>query len=185
MAGRSRSVTTVMGSSGSVQLADEADHGLADVVRAFLLGPVAAAVQQDRLASCGAQSRSRGSIFRPPEADDQVAVPRDEQGGNGDRGMVPGGGELPVAVQVAVPVERPGEAGVRRTRRRTRRCRRWSATRAGPTAGGSAHMSRKPPPGGTTGNAGGRVARGAVEHPGEGLPRIRRARRRPRPAAWK
>src|SRR5215467_9341555 len=110
MTGRSSSVTRGIWVPCSVKLADEADHGLADLSRPLLLGPVPAAAKQDRVAQPGrglAQPRQR--LVR---ADDEVPVPGDEQGGNGDRRVMPGGRELPVAVDVAIPVQRLGEASV-------------------------------------------------------------------------
>src|SRR5215472_16027640 len=110
MTGRSSSVTRGIWVPCSVKLADEADHGLADLSRPLLLGPVPAAAKQDRVAQPGrGLAQPRQSLAR---ADDEVPVPGDEQGGNGDRRAVPSGRELPVAVDVAVPVQRLGEAGV-------------------------------------------------------------------------
>src|SRR5260370_20276170 len=82
-------------------------------MRPSLVGPVAGAAEPDRLTQPGHDIAEPGQhLPGAGPADDQVPVPGNEQGGNGDRGVVPGGRELPVPVDVAIPVERPGEAGV-------------------------------------------------------------------------
>src|SRR5260221_14386638 len=171
MTGRSSSVTIVIEVPPP---ADEAAHGIADLVGPLLLGPVAAAAEQDRLAQPRrdlAQPRQHLSHAGP--ADDEIPVPRDEQSGNGDRRVVPGCGELPVAVDVAVPVERPGEAGVPVFRYES------LYVLAGQPAGqaGGARRLRagveESPARRDDRRPAGPVAGSRVQQPGEGLARIR------------
>ena len=93
-------------SSRTLQALQKIDDRGVDLGRAFLLGPVAAARQHDRLAQLRHEFREvRQQLVHAGERYDEVAVAGDVQrryidGLAGERRR-----QLPVAVDVAVPVE--------------------------------------------------------------------------------
>ena len=97
----SGSVNARVGSSGparsaSRQRAQELDHRGADLGRSLLLHPVTATGQHDSLAKVGDHRLQRFDPLPAAGHKVELAITGDEQGGDADRGVVPGGGQLPV-----------------------------------------------------------------------------------------
>ena len=92
-------------------LPEEVDQRLVDLVGPLLLGPVAAPLEDQRSVQLRQRRLERGDGRRPPDRG-TVAVTADEQRRHVDRLPAERGEILPVAVDVAVPVERTAKAGV-------------------------------------------------------------------------
>ena len=100
------------GERSSTTPREEVDQRLVDLVGPLLLGPVAASLEDDR----AVQLRQRRARTRrspaPPQMVGPSRSPPMNSAGTSIAGTAPRGEILPVAVDVAVPVERPAEAGV-------------------------------------------------------------------------
>src|SRR6202035_4666975 len=98
----------------SLQLAEEADHGGVDLGGALLLGPMPAAGQHDGAAQLRHITREVGDrLVHVPKRHHQVAVAGHVERGNIHFGAGKRSQELPVAVDVAVPVEAAAKSGPR------------------------------------------------------------------------
>src|SRR6266487_157998 len=99
-------------SPGVLEAFEELQHGRVDFVTPLLLGPVAAAGKDQGLAKLGNELREVGDeLVHAAEGEDEIAVARDVEGGDGDHGARIGCEELPVAIDVAIPVEPAAKAG--------------------------------------------------------------------------
>src|SRR5260370_19064741 len=95
-----------------LEVLEELQHGRVDVVTPLLLGPVAAAGEDQGLAELGNELREVGDeLVHAAEGEHEVTVAGDVEGGDGDRGARVGCEELPVAIDVAIPVESAAKAG--------------------------------------------------------------------------
>src|SRR5713226_6074028 len=95
-----------------LEVLEELQHGRVDVVTPLLLGPVAAAGEDQGLAELGNELREVGDeLVHAAEGEHEVTVAGDVEGGDGDHGARIGSEELPVAIDVAIPVETAAKAG--------------------------------------------------------------------------
>ena len=162
---------------------DEPDEGGVDLVGRLLLHPVAGAVD-DHVAPVVGRASRPSSTAGSSAAPGRRAPPMNSDG-TSTLALGEVLGELPVAVEVAVPVDAAGEAGARRTRRRSGRARPGSASRAGRLGLGHAVDEAAAVVGEErrVGAAAALGGRRAAEHPPHrAWPGRRRARRRPRRA---
>src|SRR5436309_9254614 len=102
-------------SLGVLEAFEELQYGRVDVVGPLLLRPVAAAGEDQGLAELGNKLREVGDeLVHAAEGEHEIAVARDVERGDGDHGARIGGEELPVAIDVAIPVEPATKAGARK-----------------------------------------------------------------------
>src|SRR6266567_1378233 len=98
-------------SPGALEALEELQHRHVDLVGPLLLGPVAAAGKDQGLAELGHESRQVGDdLVHAAEGEHEITVAGDVEGGDGDGGARIGGEELPVAIDVAIPVEPAAKA---------------------------------------------------------------------------
>jgi hypothetical protein len=98
-------------SAHDLQAPEEVDERLVHLIGALLLGPVAAALEDDRAAQLRQGSSERGDRGRAPDGG-AVTVAADEQRRHVDPRSTERGEVLPVAVDVAVAVERAAQSTV-------------------------------------------------------------------------
>src|ERR1700689_1586839 len=97
--------------TGLADLVKERDQGRGDLARTLLLRPMAAARQHDRFRQLGDECfQVRDQLIHPREFDDEVAIPRHVKRRDGHLRPGEGREQLPVAVDVAIPVEAAAEA---------------------------------------------------------------------------
>src|SRR5437879_13912190 len=100
--------TTPRGADGALHAAEEIEQGVIHVSRAFLLGPMAAVGYIDDGVQVGHDRP--GGIVESVEGADDVTFAADVERWRGYLRVLPGGGQLPVAIEIAVPVDAAGEA---------------------------------------------------------------------------
>src|SRR5438445_7105897 len=99
-------------SPGVLEALEELEHDRVDLVTPLLLGPVAAAGEDQGLAELGNELREVGDeLVHAAEGEHEVAVAGDVERGDGDHGARIGSEELPVAIDVAIPVESAAKTG--------------------------------------------------------------------------
>src|SRR5712664_207365 len=102
-------------SPGVLEALEELEHGRVDFVTPLLLGPVAAAGEDQSLAKLGNELREVGDeLVHAAEGEHEIAVAGDVEGGDGDHGPRIGCEELPVAIDVAIPIESAAKTGARK-----------------------------------------------------------------------
>src|SRR5437016_14663921 len=99
-------------SPGVLAALEELQYGRVDVVGPLLLRPVAAAGKNQRPSELGNELREVGDeLVHAAEGEHEIAVARDVKRGDGDHGARIGCEELPVAIDVAIPVQTAAKAG--------------------------------------------------------------------------
>src|SRR6266849_2056628 len=95
-----------------LEVLEELQHGRVHVVDPLLLGPVAAAGEDQSLAELGNELREVGDeLVHAAEGEHEITVAGDVEGGDGDHGTRIGSEELPVAIDIPIPVEPTAKAG--------------------------------------------------------------------------
>ena len=109
--GERRQPVSICPEHRSAELAKERDQRGVDLARPLLLRPMAAAGQHDRFRELGdEQFQVRDQLIHPRKFDDEVAVARDVKRRHRHLRAGEGREKLPVAVDVAIPVEPAAEA---------------------------------------------------------------------------
>src|SRR5262245_58429433 len=96
-----------------LELLHEAQDGLRHLTRSLLLSPVAAAREDRRAPEVWHEPRQvRDELIHPRKGDHEVTIARDVQGRHRHARAGVWSEQLPVAVDVPIPVETAAEAGV-------------------------------------------------------------------------
>src|SRR2546421_11422583 len=89
----------------------ELDQRCIDFHRTFLLGPMTAAWEQERLLEMGNESTQVGyQLLAAGEVDDQVALPSDIESWGAHQSSRPCGHQFPAFINHTIPVESTAEA---------------------------------------------------------------------------
>ena len=91
---------------GGLELPNEVNHGPVDLPGPFLLGPVTAAWQEEGSPKLRYKLGQVGDdLVHPTKSQNEIAVPGDVQGWDLHLASSHGCQELPIAVDVAIPVQ--------------------------------------------------------------------------------
>src|SRR4029453_18467290 len=102
-----------LSSGATLEFLQEAQDGVAHFGGALLLRPVTAARQDRRASELGHETRQVGDeLIHPRKGDDEVAIARDVEGRYHHARAGVRSKQLPVAIDISIPVEAAAEARV-------------------------------------------------------------------------